>query len=605
MANALPSTSPLSTSTSSSPSSSSSSSLSPSTSSGNVSITSAFDSRFLKGLKEDKERKQRLGIGFRSGPFKHLIPLRDDADGEEGKKRHRVAHRINTREEPEQEEDDEDEEEEDEEHHSAEEGMAAAKQAAASEGSAAASAPVPAAAEPSPASSPVAVQGSEHPPHSSSPLLDLAQSSAAAAPALVKDGESSVSQQIIGLITRALRMQGEMLTEYATHVLLADEGQAEKDGAKPLEFFAARFRTELLQSHEELKQVQALLQQKAEEGEDSLSLTSLLAPVLGPLSNTFSTLIPSSLALAPAFAPLASSLPSSTDQLAASLLAAKRGRGRLQKCEKHRRWKKRCPPDCPDKPINNFVVDGEDDGEDDEDDDDEEETRAKREVSAKRRWTDDLARGSAAGEAADDRKVKRVCEATVVQTAVPTQAFQSVVPIAPAVIPQQVEAVRAYEPTIAKSVRPSMSLAMTSPTPQRSTVVMGRSHGVVQHAPSAVQSIPLTPAPTTTLYTAQPIVLPSHQPTQLFAYSSSPPSFAPSNFHHGSTTLVTLDQLNAMQAAGQQQAASFRLVQQPAGAAYPLRAQAAGQAVNVIYQAARPQPGYAFTTAASQGFHLQ
>ena len=33
-----------------------------------------------------------------------------------------------------------------------------------------------------------------------------------------------------------------------------------------------------------------------------------------------------------------------------SFLTAKRGRGRLQKCEKHRKWKKSCPPNCPDKP---------------------------------------------------------------------------------------------------------------------------------------------------------------------------------------------------------------------------------------------------------------
>jgi len=34
-----------------------------------------------------------------------------------------------------------------------------------------------------------------------------------------------------------------------------------------------------------------------------------------------------------------------------SILASKRGRGRLLKCEKHRRWKKRCPVDCSDKPM--------------------------------------------------------------------------------------------------------------------------------------------------------------------------------------------------------------------------------------------------------------
>jgi len=43
----------------------------------------------------------------------------------------------------------------------------------------------------------------------------------------------------------------------------------------------------------------------------------------------------------------------------------KRGRGRLLKCEKHRRWKKRCPMDCPDKPSNSSYAD--DDGEEDED----------------------------------------------------------------------------------------------------------------------------------------------------------------------------------------------------------------------------------------------
>jgi hypothetical protein len=39
-----------------------------------------------------------------------------------------------------------------------------------------------------------------------------------------------------------------------------------------------------------------------------------------------------------------SSLPSD------GIIKAKRGRGRLQKCEKHRKWKKSCPPTCPDKP---------------------------------------------------------------------------------------------------------------------------------------------------------------------------------------------------------------------------------------------------------------
>jgi hypothetical protein len=38
-------------------------------------------------------------------------------------------------------------------------------------------------------------------------------------------------------------------------------------------------------------------------------------------------------------------------------LPNKRGRGRLQKCEKHRRWKKRCPPECPEKPIAQAFLD--------------------------------------------------------------------------------------------------------------------------------------------------------------------------------------------------------------------------------------------------------
>ena len=625
MTSTLSSTSPLSPSLTASSTLHSSSSSPPSSStSGHVSISSAFDSRFLKSLQEDKERNLHLGIGFRSGPFKHLIPLRDDADGEEGKKKRKVVHRINTREEPEQEEDDEEEQDEDEARASTAKVSSSSETSA--EDSVVANTPSPAPVEPPSASSPAATAVSEHPAHASSPLLDLAQSSAAASPALVKeDSESALGQQIIDLITRALRMQGEMLTEYAAHVLLADESSAsasasKEDDEKPLSSFASRFRSELQQSHDELKSVQTQLQSRAEEeGDSSMSLESLLAPVLGPLSATFLSLIPSSLASAPAFAPLASSLASSlsssTAQLAASLLAAKRGRGRLQKCEKHRRWKKRCPADCPDKPVNKFIADGDDDGEEDEDDDEDGvNVRVKKDAVAKRRMGgDEHGRGAEGG---DERKVK---QATIVQSAVPTPLFQSVVPLTPAVVPQQVEAVRAYEPTIATSVLPSVSLAMTSPTSVqqqqqqlRQTVVVGRSHaGVVQHgaSPSAVQSIPLTPAPTTTttLYTAQPIVLPSsHQPAQLYAYSTNPASYAPSSFHPSSTTIVTLDQLAALQSGQQQPQTSYRLIQQQPhnGNAYPLRAAATGQPVSVIYQAARPQPGYHFTNQA-QGFHMQ
>ena len=53
----------------------------------------------------------------------------------------------------------------------------------------------------------------------------------------------------------------------------------------------------------------------------------------------------------------------------------KRGRGRLLKCEKHRRWKKRCPVDCPDKPLHPMYLDGDDDeeeGDEDEEQDDDE-----------------------------------------------------------------------------------------------------------------------------------------------------------------------------------------------------------------------------------------
>ena len=583
-----PSSLSLSSLTSSTSPSSSTSSHSPTT----TSITTAFDSRFLQSLKEGKDRKQPLGIGFRSGPFKHLIPLHEDGQGP--KKRGKVAKRINTREEPEQEEQDEDEEDEEDTEEAAHAPSTRGGTVTGQEeeevmrevvSETPASSPTPAEESPVVSAAPSPVHHHEPSSSASSSLLDLAQSSAVAAPAPLKEGPSSLGQQLISLITRALRLQGEMMTEYATHCLLLDEkGKREREEGKALEFFVSRFRAELQQSQEELKGIQTQMIEKGEGGMEG-DLESLLAPVLGPMSTTLSSLIPSSLSAVPSFTPLTSSLSSTTAHLAASLLAAKRGRGRLQKCEKHRRWKKRCPSDCPDKPINKFAVEGEDDGDDDDDEDDGEgegESKAKKEGGKRR-----LEEG---GKEVEEKKVKRVHEATVVQAAPSAPISIPASSSPPHAVAQPMEAVRAYEPTLATSVLPTVSLALTSPTPQRSTVVLSRSHPVtVAHAGSA--SLTGTPA---TLYTAQPIVLPSHPSTQLFAYSS-PPSFTTANAFQPTTTLVTLDQLNALQSGGGGQ--TLRLVQggQPGGQ-YPLRATTAGQAVSVIYQA-RPQGAFAYTPA--------
>ena len=351
--------------------------------------------------------------------------------------------------------------------------------------------------------------------------------------------------------------------------LRRQETRGERGGRKTAETFLSRFRGEVQQSQEQLKAIQALMAEKGEgvvEGE----LASLLPPVLGPMSTTLSSLIPS--AVVSSFTPLTSSLSSSSVHLAASLLAAKRGRGRLQKCEKHRRWKKRCPSDCPDKPINAATAEGEEEGEDEEDEEEGEgegESKAKKEGG--KRKSEELGRD-------EEKRMKRAaCEATVVQVT----SSSPLPPPAPHTVAQPVEAVRAYEPTLATSVHPNASLSLTSPTPQRSTVVL--SHSVtVAHAGPAPHPLPGNPA---ALYSAQPLVLPSHPSTPLYAY---PPSTFPNPNAYQPTTLVTLDHLNAMGGPGGGQ--HLRML--PGGGnagAYPMRAPPA-QPHNVLYHHARP-PG--------------
>ena len=86
-------------------SSSSSSSASSSSSSSPSSSSSLKDGR-PKAV-QGKDEKARQGLGFVSGPFKHLVPLRSDLlePLRDKKGRKLQAKRINTREEPEEEED--------------------------------------------------------------------------------------------------------------------------------------------------------------------------------------------------------------------------------------------------------------------------------------------------------------------------------------------------------------------------------------------------------------------------------------------------------------------------------------------------------------------
>ena len=761
----------------------------PSLSSSSSSSSSAFtDSAFLSAVqsKLSRDDQQRLGIGFRSGPFqtRHLVPLKQDVlrareerdrlsrqqDGDSrGSAAAAAAAAAAAKLRTQQHEQEEEEEGEDEGGAwllreagrrrrpqlappqpppptaqlglGAGPGMLAAPFAmvagGSGEGSGADTMKQAEALSGQPVQPPALLAPEADEPGAAvdaaaaaaAPLLSSsASASCSSSPSSCPAAPSGLGQQVVQLIVQAVRLQGEMLQQYAAHVLLQQDAGGEKEekageggGRLTLDDFAARFRLQLQRSYDELRRIQALLAQERQRTSSSTATTGeqqrqqqdgdgqqgrpaldslFSSPILGPLSTTLSSLLPSaSSSPLSAFAALSSSLSSLTASTAAapssaaastsacrpssassprcppssppcsssSVLSAKRGRGRLRKCEKHRRWKKRCPADCPDKPVNQrqgarqtagaaeAAEQAEPDSGDAEDDEEEAEleTEARGSRAAgdglKRRWTEE-------GEAAALRR--RQQEGTA---AVRAAAASASSPSAFSVSSLAAEAIRAYEPTAASVLPSALSRAMTAQQqrPQSasgsasqsaslasSALVVTRPHPLSLSQAAASHPMPLSsslpPATaTTTIYTAQPIVLPSHalhHSSSLFAYSPAA-AFPAAAAAFSSPSMLSLKQLTAMAQQQQQQlmpsppstcslsssssspsqaATHFHLVQPqqpqlpPAFSAHtqPIRAahsSGGSAALSLVYAsrgAGAARPPFAAFTAAGQAYHM-
>ena len=441
---------------------------------------------------------------------------------------------------------------------------------------------------------------------------------------LAADKQPTLPERICNLLTSAIAFHATLMQQFATHVLqpqqqsdnnnssstaaqlslppsisasapssasssvAEDESVTVKQEGEPLSSlpqFAAKYYTELTGSLDGLKEADTLLTEWKKDTSlstsDLAACDSLFAHVLTPLSATFTSLLSPN----PSLAAVAS--PSS---LVASFLLAKRGRGRLHKCDKHRRWKKKCPPDCPDKPQGKWD-DGTamDEDEDDEDDEDEEaddrarqvrpsheqsvgvSTDKKRKIDGQEREEHSLVRAqSTAKRAHDVVKAVHAFQPIATATAItPTSAAVAAAsgpspgtpsPSAASPSPSKEEVVRARETALAAQVIPSaVPLTAASPMPHSAQML---AHPVARPA-----SLPSTQQ--TTLYAAQPLVMQSAMPARpnaLYAFTPanqlaatlSSASFAHAQpATHATHTLVTLEQLTAMQ----QQGNTFRIVQ--------------------------------------------
>ena len=470
---------------------------------------------------------------------------------------------------------------------------------------------------------------SSQPTYSPAPTTPLSAADASLSSVLhllAADKQPTLPERICNLLTAAIAFHASLMQQFASHVLQpgqqSQQQQSDSGNSTPppasttppsssaslpltadksvaalkhdeslstLPHFAAKYATELTSSLDALKEAETLLVEWKRDMSlvpaDLAACDSLLTHVLTPLSATFTSLLSPN----PSLSAVAS--PSS---LVASFLLAKRGRGRLHKCDKHRRWKKKCPPDCPDKPQGKWEDSGtmdEDDEEEDEDED-EDDDKAKKEqqqqqqqqtkqheyhstaASDKKRRLDghdrdeqQLVRAQPAAKRAHEvAKVVHAFQPIATATAIAAAASaatslpspHTLLPPSASPPPTKEEVIRAREAALAASVIPSaVPLASVSPMPHGAQMI---AHPVARPA-----SLPSTQ--TATLYAAQPLMLQSAMPARPGMQSSTLYTFAPANQltsssfaqppTHTTHTLVTLEQLTAMQ----QQGNTFRILQ--------------------------------------------
>ena len=492
-----------------------------------------------------------------------------------------------------------------------------------SSSSSAAVATASASADPSASSSSSSPSFSTPPSTPATPLSAADATLSSVLHLLAADKQPTLPQRICNLLTAAIAYHATLMQQFTSHVL---QPQQQSDDSMQLSAshtpfsavptvssspsaddklvvakqdellstlpqFAAKHSVELTDSLDSLKEAEALLAEWKKDtslsASDLTACDSLLSHVLHPLSATFTSLLSPN----PSLSSVAS--PSS---LVASFLLAKRGRGRLHKCDKHRRWKKKCPPDCPDKPQGKWddsaPMDDDSDEDDDEDDEEAEADKGRKTeqparpapepstpVGDKKRKLDghDKSEPSSARAQSATKRAHEVVKAV--------HAFQPVA-TATAIAPSAATATAASPPT-------ALSPFAASPSPSREEVVRAREAALAaQVIPSAVQLSAASPMPHAvqvmahpvarpaslpstqqTLYAAQPLVLQSAMPARAGLPSNTLYAFAPANQLTPSlssasfsreaqhTTLYSLEQLTAMHAQQQPQPGNtYRLV---------------------------------------------
>ena len=166
------------------------------------------------------------------------------------------------------------------------------------------------------------------PPRASPSLLQPSAHAAAAAP-------RAAVHELVDLVTRALQTQHELLLRYLSHVLQVDgEALSVPSANSPMDEAEVKGPAELLN----IEGVASAQVDHEHEGALETAVSSVSAE---PTSTLIADTAPSSFPAHSPLPPLAV-----VETAAVSPKGPKRGRAPLNKCEKHRRWKKRCPNRC-------------------------------------------------------------------------------------------------------------------------------------------------------------------------------------------------------------------------------------------------------------------